>query len=61
LSSEPIEPTRVWTEEEWKREQPWGAMPNSELRRYFKTEAFIFLYSGGPRKIEEIYRRYGGQ
>lgn len=54
-STEAIEPTQVWTREEWLEQQPWGAMPNGDLRRFFKEEAFIHIYSGGPRK----YTKFG--
>lgn len=39
----PIEPTQVWTAEEWDN---WQAAPNSRSRRYQKYDTFRRMYSG---------------
>lgn len=57
-STDPIEPTRVWTREEWLAEQPWGDMPGGDLRLFFKNEGFIHMYSGGPNKFRDLYKKY---
>lgn len=41
-SSEPIEPTQVWTAEEWN---DWMNEPKSRHRDFRKTDMFRRLYS----------------
>jgi hypothetical protein len=55
----PIEPTQVWTAEEWREQQPWGSMPQGDLRRFFKQEGFLHIYSAGPKKFRDLYTNYG--
>ena len=53
-----IEPTQIWTREEWLEQTPWGAMPDSDLRRFFKEEAFIHIYSGSRNKIRDVHENH---
>lgn len=53
--SEPLEPSRVWTAEEWKQAHHWREMPRGPLRSFLKQQDFLTMYGGGPNKIRDMY------
>ena len=58
-TSTPIEPTQVWSKEEWQQTQPWARMPRGPLRNFFKEEAFMYIYGAGPNKFRGRYQNRG--
>lgn len=58
---EEITPTRVWTNKEWREQQPWTHMSSGDLRSFFKSEYFIHAYSGGPNAFKNLRGQYTWQ
>lgn len=54
--SEPIEPTRVWTAEEWEDDERWSRLKAYWSFNYSRAdvEATYGMYSGMPREGDVV-------